>query len=322
MRQAGRYLPEYREVRREVSFLELCHTPDLACEVTLQPLRRFELDAAILFSDIMIPVEAMGVDVEFAPGPIIAEPVRTAADVERLRVPDPADEMPFVLDAIRLLRRELGERAPLIGFAGAPFTLACYLVDGSGSKTFPKTRSLMYSDPAVFHALMDKLARTVAEYLRAQVEAGAQAVQVFDSWVGLLGPRAYRELVVPHLERVFEGIDRQAAPLIYFPNGGAMLMEDVSELRPDVVGIDWRTPLDWARLVLGSDIAVQGNLDPAALLAPPEEAARRALEVCEEAGDGAGHVFNLGHGIQPNTPIPSVEAVVTAVHGAAAGVGE
>jgi len=314
MRQAGRYLPEYRALRKKVSFLELCHSPDLACEVTLQPLRRFDLDAAILFSDIMVPIEAMGVGIEFTPGPVIDKPVRSAADVDRLHVPDPEAELPFVGDAIRRICGELGGALPLIGFAGAPFTLACYLVDGQGSKTFPKTRPLCYSDPATFHALLSKLTTTVGAFLNAQVAAGAAAVQVFDSWIGLLGPAEYREAIAPHMEALFGMLDREAAPLIYYVSGGAMLLPEVRRLEPDVAGVDWRVPIGQAREILGPHIAVQGNLDPAALLAQPEVAAGRARAVCAAAGE-RGHVFNLGHGLFPDTPIESVKAVLDAVHG-------
>lgn len=322
MRQAGRYLPEYRDVRRRASFLDLCHDPDLACEVTLQPLRRFDLDAAILFSDIMVPVEAMGVGIEFKPGPVIAAPIRTAADVARLRTPDPADDLRFVGAAIRQVRAALADLAtgrgaphpvPLIGFAGAPFTLACYLVDGAGSKTFPATRALMQGQSAVFSDLMARLVDTVALFLQAQIEAGAQAVQIFDSWVGLLGPSDFREFVVPHLERLMERVRGRGVPVIYFAFGGATLLPLVRELRPDVAGIDWRTPLDDARKALGPDIAVQGNLDPAVLLGPHARIRRDVERVLGEAGPGPGHVFNLGHGIWKETPVEAVEALVRAV---------
>ena len=324
MRQAGRYLPEYREVRKQASFLEVCHDPDLACEVTLQPLRRFALDAAILFSDIMIPVEAMGLTVDFRPGPVIETPVRTADDVARLRVPDPEDDLGFVMEAVRRIRAALpslpaipgrdadGIPTPLIGFAGAPFTLACYMVDGSGSKTFSQTRSLMNARPDVFHDLMEKLVDTVAAYLSAQIAAGAQAVQVFDSWVGLVGPGDYDELVAPHLERLFDQLRGRGAPLIYFAFGGATLLPAVRRLRPDVAGIDWRVPLAEARRVLGPEIAVQGNLDPAVLLGDPGRIAPKVGPICEQAGPG--HVFNLGHGIWKETRPEAVAELVRAVH--------
>ena len=260
----------------------------------------------------------MGVGVEFAPGPVIDRPVRTAADVERLGIPDPEVDLQFVGEAIRRICVELDGRLPLIGFAGAPFTLACYLVDGKGSKSFPKTRALCYADPGTFHALMDKLTQTVGLFLSAQVAAGAAAVQVFDSWVDLLAPAEYRELVAPHMEALFAGLDRGAAPLVYYVPGGASLLDEVRRLGPDVAGIDWRVPMDRARELLGPQIAVQGNLDPAALFGPPEQAALRARQVCGRAG-ALGHIFNLGHGLLPETPIESVQAVIDAVHGAGAG---
>ncbi len=314
MRQAGRYLPEYRAIRKESTFLEVCHDPDLACEVTMQPLRRFDLDAAILFSDIMIPVEAMGVKVDFRPGPVIESPIRTAADVQGLRIPDPADELDFVCEAVRRIRTALDGRAPLIGFSGAPFTLACYMVDGSGSKTFGQTRGLMQSAPATFDRLLAKLTETTSAYLRAQVEAGAQAVQVFDSWVGLLGPRQFRERIAPHLERLFDDLRSTGVPLIYFAFGGATLLPEVRRLAPDVAGIDWRVPLSQARETLGPDIALQGNLDPAVLLGPAGNIRQRAAEVCDELGGAPGHIFNLGHGIWKETSPDSVSALVDAVH--------
>ena len=315
MRQAGRYLPEYRAIRKQASFLEVCHDPDLACEVTMQPLRRFDLDAAILFSDIMIPIEAMGVKVDFRPGPVIEDPIRSSADVERLGVPDPEDELGFVCEAVRRIRSALGGETPLIGFAGAPFTLACYLVDGAGSKTFSATRGLMHADPATFDALLDKLTRTTSAYLRAQVEAGAQAVQVFDSWVGLLGPEQFQERVAPHLERLFADLRDVGVPLIYFAFGGATLLPAVRRLGPDVAGIDWRTPLAQARDVLGPDIAVQGNLDPAVLLGPHEIIRREVDRVCAPLAGAPGHVFNLGHGIWKETDPEAVATLVDAVHG-------
>lgn len=320
MRQAGRYLPEYRAIRKQASFLEVCHDPDLACEVTMQPLRRFDLDAAILFSDIMIPVEAMGVKVDFRPGPVIEAPIRTRADVDRLTVPDPRDELDFVCEAVRRIRGALddgsgaGRSVPLIGFAGAPFTLACYLVDGAGSKTFGQTRGLMQADPATFDALLKKLTDTTSAYLRAQVEAGAQAVQVFDSWVGLLGPEQFRERVAPHLERLFDGLRSAGVPLIYFAFGGATLLPQVRALRPDVAGIDWRVPLSSAREILGDRVALQGNLDPAVLLSDEANIRGRAREVCEAMTGQRGHVFNLGHGIWKETDPAAVAALIDEVH--------
>ncbi len=314
MRQAGRYLPEYRKIREDVDFLTLTKTPELAAEVTLQPIRRFGMDAAILFSDIMTPLEGMGLDLEFAPGPVIGNPVRTAGDVEALRVADPEETVPFVLETIRILRRELPESAPLIGFAGAPFTTYCYAVQGQGSKTFARAKALMFSDPATARALLEKIADTTARYLGAQAEAGAQALMVFDSWAGNLSPGMYREFALPAVQRVMASLTEHGVPLIYFPNQGATLLEDAKEAGADVVGIDWRTPLDRARAILGPDTAVQGNLDPAALFAPRAELGRQIDRVLEEAGPEPGHIFNLGHGIERTTAPDAVKYLVDRVH--------
>jgi uroporphyrinogen decarboxylase len=314
MRQAGRYLPEYRKVREEVDFLTLTKTPELAAEVTLQPVRRFPLDAAILFSDIMTPVEGMGVQLDFAPGPVIANPVRSAAAVEALRVPDPEEDVPFVMETIRILRRELPPRVPLIGFGGAPFTLFCYLVEGRGSKTFSEAKAFLYGEPRAAGALLTKLADLVASYLQAQAAAGAQALMVFDSWAGLLGPSDYRRFALPAVERVTERLQTLGLPIIYFPNQGATLLGSVASLPVDVVGIDWRLPLAEARRILGPDKAVQGNLDPAALFAPPKELLRLAGEVLDEAGPAPGHIFNLGHGIERTTDPDQVARLVDFVH--------
>jgi uroporphyrinogen decarboxylase len=314
MRQAGRYLPEYREIRKDVDFLTLTKTPDLAAEVTLQPIRRFGMDAAILFSDIMTPLEGMGLELEFAPGPVIGNPVRTAADVDALRVADPEETVPFVLETIRILRRELPESAPLIGFAGAPFTTYCYAVQGQGSKTFAQAKSLMFSDPPTAHALLEKIADTTARYLGAQAEAGAQALMVFDSWAGNLSPRMYRQFALPAVQRVMASLTGHGVPLIYFPNQGATLLEDAREAGADVIGVDWRMPLDRARAILGPDVAVQGNLDPTALFAPREELGRQIDRVLEEAGPEPGHIFNLGHGIERTTDPDQVKFLVDRVH--------
>lgn len=314
MRQAGRYLPEYRKIREDVDFLTLTKTPELAAEVTLQPIRRFGMDAAILFSDIMTPLEGMGLELEFAPGPIIGNPVRTAADVAELRVADPEETVPFVMETIRILRRELPGSAPLIGFAGAPFTTFCYAVQGKGSKTFGLAKELMFSDPATAHALLEKIADTTARYLGAQAEAGAQALMVFDSWAGNLSPRMYREFALPAVQRVMTSLEEHGVPLIYFPNQGATLLEDAKNAGADVIGIDWRTPLDRARAILGPDVAVQGNLDPAALFAPREELGRQIDRVLDEAGEEPGHIFNLGHGIERTTDPDAVKYLVDRVH--------
>ena len=314
MRQAGRYLPEYRKIRAEVDFLVLTKTPELAAEVTLQPVRRFGMDAAILFSDIMTPVEGMGVPLRFAPGPVVANPVRSRSQVDALRVPDPEESVPFVLETVRILSRELPASAPLIGFAGAPFTLFCYLVQGRGSKTFAEARGFLFAEPEASRALFRKLSDTMIAYLRAQAKAGAQALMLFDSWAGLLGPDAYRSLALSEVQRVMESLRSLGVPLIYFPNNGATLLETVRGCGSDVVGVDWRLPLSRAREALGPHMAVQGNLDPAALLASRDELGRQIDVVLAEAGPDPGHVFNLGHGIERTTDPDAVAFLVDRVH--------
>ncbi len=314
MRQAGRYLPEYRAVRETVDFLTLTKTPELAAEVTLQPTRRFALDAAILFSDIMTPVEGMGVSLEFSPGPVVTNPIRDAARVEELRVPNPEESVPFVLETVREVSSSLPSTVPLIGFAGAPFTLFCYLVEGRGSKTFSTAKSFLFAEPEASRRLLEKLADTMASYLGAQAAAGARALMIFDSWAGLLGPEQYRRFALPAVARVIEALRPLEVPLIYFPNQGATLLEDVATLDVDVVGVDWRLPLSNARSLLGNRIAVQGNLDPAALFAPRDELKRQIDSVLAEAGGQPGHVFNLGHGIERTTDPDAVALLVDYVH--------
>jgi uroporphyrinogen decarboxylase len=315
MRQAGRYLPEYREVRERHDFLEVCRTPELATRVTLQPIERFGLDAAILFSDILVPAEALGVDVRFEPGPVIDAPIRTAADVERLHAVDFEERLGYVFDAVRMIRRELAGRAPLIGFAAAPLTLAVYLVEGGGSKSYDSFKSLLYGDPATARRLMEVLADATARYLRAQIEAGAQAIQLFDTWAGLLRPDVYREFDLPFVQTVMQRLEGLGVPRIYFALDGAHLFDEIRGCGADVLGVDWRTPLDVADARLGHAFALQGNLDPGVLLATPaavRDAARRILE----SGRGLrGHVFNLGHGISPTTPVENVAALVELVQG-------
>ncbi len=315
MRQAGRYMPEYRAIRAGHSLLEICAQPDLAAEVTLQPVRALGVDAAILFADILLPLVPMGIELEFAAGegPVIHNPVRNAADVAALRPVDPHESLGHVLEAVRLVRRELGE-IPLIGFAGAPFTLASYLLEGGSAREAVQARRLMLADPATWHALMEKLACTVADYLVAQVEAGAQAVQLFDSWVGALGPDDYAEYVLPHSRHILRAVAATGVPAIHFGTGTATLLRPMREAGGDVIGLDWRTPLDWGRQALGDDVAVQGNLDPVALFAPRPELERRVRAVLAQAGGRPGHVFNLGHGILQGTPVENVKAVVDMVH--------
>ena len=318
MRQAGRYMAEYRAVRAKHSLLEICSQPDLAAEVTLQPVRALGVDAAILFADILLPLVPMGIHLEFAAdeGPVIHNPIHTAADVAALRPVEPRESLAPVLQAIRLVRRELGGHTPLIGFAGAPFTLASYLIEGGSSRNFVQTKQMMYGAPQTWHALMGKLARVVADYLVAQIEAGAQAVQLFDSWVGCLSPDDYCEYVLPHSQFVLRAVKATGVPAIHFGTDTAMLILWMKTAGGDVIGLDWRTPLDLAWKALGPETAVQGNLDPVALLveAPYPELERRVQAVLEQAAGRPGHIFNLGHGILPETPVENVKAVVEMVH--------
>src|SRR5512138_2643127 len=301
MRQAGRYLPEYRELRSKVDFVSMTRRADLAAEVTMQPLRRFELDAAILFSDIMTPLQGMGVSLDFAPGPIVKEPIRTDAQIDALPEIVPARDVPFVLESIKIVRANVPRGAPLIGFAGAPFTLFCYLVCGKPSKEFGPARAFLYSNPESSERLLDKLADAMAAYLRAQAEAGAQALMIFESWAGLLGPREFQRFALRAVIRTLAGLKNVGVPLIYYANNGGTVLDLVGQLEVDVAGIDWRTPLSWARRTLGPTKAVQGNLDPAALFAAPDELKRHVDTVLLEAGPNAGHIFNLGHGIWQET---------------------
>jgi uroporphyrinogen decarboxylase len=315
MRQAGRYLPEYRAVRaRARDFLTLCKTPELACEVTLQPVERLGVDAAILFSDILIPVEKMGVPLTFSEGegPRL-EPVRDEAAVRALRVPDPEAETPYVLEAIRLIRRALDGKVPLIGFAGAPFTLLTYAVEGQTGKQFAETKRLLYTAPDVAHLLLQKISDATAAYLAAQVRAGAQVVQLFDSWVGQLAPEDFRAFAAPYARRVIDALRPLGAPVIYFANDGAALLAEAAGLGAQALGVDWRLPLDEVRARAGAAITLQGNLDPCVLFAAPSEIERRAADVLHRAG-GRRHVFNLGHGILPPTPPEHAEALVEIVH--------
>jgi uroporphyrinogen decarboxylase len=310
MRQAGRYLPEYRKIRESVDFLTLTKTPDLAAEVTLQPIRRFGMDAAILFSDIMTPIEAMGAPLRFEVGPVVDPPIRTPAAVDRLRVPEPEESVPFVLETVRILASELPADVPLIGFAGAPFTTLCYLVQGHGAKTFPEARAFLHREPEAAHRLLEKIADTNLLYLRAQVEAGAGALMLFDSWVGLLSEQMYRNFAYPAVARILDGLRDLGVPRIYFPNLGGHLLAAVGELDADVVQVDWRVPLRDVRNVLGAKKVVQGNLDPAALLAPPERLRAEIDSVLEAAGPGGRHIFNLGHGIERTTDPDQVARLV------------
>ncbi|MDQ3805178.1 MAG: uroporphyrinogen decarboxylase [Acidobacteriota bacterium] len=314
MRQAGRYMKEYRDVRARHSFLEMCKKPEVAAEVTVYAAHRLKVDAAIIFADILLITEPMGLDLEFAKGegPVIHNPVRTKEDVGRLREVEDVLALSYVYDAVRLTRRELKPDIPLIGFCGAPFTLASYVCEGGGSKNYVHTKRLMYTDPGAWHAMMSLISRALARYLNAQVAAGVQAVQLFDSWVGALSPDDYREYVLPHTRAVVRGV-AEGVPVIHFGTGTAGLLELLREAGGDVIGLDWRVRLDeaWARL---GDVAVMGNFDPVALLTNPGVVRRRAGQILEQAAGRPGHIFNLGHGILPETPVENVVALVEAVH--------
>jgi uroporphyrinogen decarboxylase len=314
MRQAGRYLPEYRQVRAQAEFAALLRNPELAAEVTLQPLRRFPLDAAILFSDIMTPLQGMGVDLSFEPGPVVRNPIRTDAGIDALGALVPERDVPFVMESIRLVRSGLPAGVPLIGFAGGPFTLLCYLVCGKPSKEFGTARSFLYASPEAAERLLDRLADAMAAYLRAQAGAGAQALMLFESWAGLLAPREFERFALRAVRRTVAALRDVGVPLIYYVNQGTALMDSVADLDVDVIGVDWRSPLDAVRRRLGPDKAVQGNLDPAALFASPEELRRHAGRVLDAATGAAGHIFNLGHGIWPETNPDAVARLVDFVH--------
>ena len=316
MRQAGRYMAEYRAIRERHSLLEICAQPELAAEVTLQPVRRLGVDAAILFADILLPLVPLGLDLAFAhgEGPVIRTPVRSQRDVERLAAVDVRDGLAHVLEAVRLVRRELPAEVPLIGFAGAPFTVACYAIEGGTSRHFIEAKTLMYGAPDTWHALLDRLVKVLGDYLAAQVEAGAQALQVFDSWVGALSPDDYRRYVQPHSRRLFERLRPLGVPTIHFGVDTTTLLELMRDAGGDVLGLDWRVPLDEAWVWVGEDRAVQGNLDPVALFAPRPELEARVRDVLRRAGGRPGHIFNLGHGILPGTPVDNVRAVVDLVH--------
>ena len=313
MRQAGRYLPEYRRVRGETSFLELCRDVDRAVEVSLQPIEHVGSEAVILFSDIFVPVPSLGVEVDFRPGPVVAEPIRSLAQVERLRAPDPRESVPFVFEILRVLRRELASRQiPLIGFSGAPFTLAAYLVEGRGSPQFGALRRMLYAAPEVLRALQARLVDLVVRYLDAQIEAGAQVVQLFDTWAGLLGPGEYREWVLPVHREIAAKLGRGRAPLILFVGGGPHVVEAMAESGADVLSLDWRVDLADAARRIGSRVSLQGNLDPCALSAPPAEIARRVRALAAAGRAARGHVLNLGHGVLPETPVEGVRAFTAA----------
>jgi uroporphyrinogen decarboxylase len=313
-------MEEYRALRRKYTLLQLCRTPDLATEVTLQPLRKIEVDAAILFSDLLLPLDPMGIAFDFVngEGPSIARPVRTAEDIDRVKVVDPREALGFTFDAIRQIKRELAGRVPLIGFAGAPFTLASYAIEGGHSNNFALTKALMYSDSAAWHRFADKLATVVGDYLIAQIDAGVDAVQVFDSWVGALNAEDYREFALPHTQKIFAALKARDVPTIHFGVNTGSILHELREAGGDVIGADWRIPLDEAWKRVGPDRGVQGNLDPTLLLGPRERLLQGAADVLRRAAGRPGHIFNLGHGILPSIPVENVQALARYVHQASA----
>jgi uroporphyrinogen decarboxylase len=318
MRQAGRSLPEYRKIRESYDLFSICQNPELCAEVTLQPVRRLGVDGAVLFADIMLPVAfGLGVELQLVDGvgPVVEHPIRSRADIDRLRTRPPGEAVPFVLETIKLLRRELDPSVAVIGFSGAPFTLAGYLIEGKPSRDFLITKTMMHAEPALWDALMTRLSQLVLDYLLAQVQAGAQVVQVFDSWVGALSPADYRRHVMPHVAAIFDGLRHAGAPSIHFGTGTAGILSLMREAGGDVIGVDWRVDLGEAWRVIGEDRGIQGNLDPAMLLAPwpvIEEGARRVIDA---AGGRPGHIFNLGHGVLPASPVEHLQRLVEFVHG-------
>ncbi len=324
MRQAGRYLPEYRALRDGRGFLDMCRDVDVAVEVSLQPLRRVGTEAVILFSDIFVPVLGMGIDMDFRPGPVFAEPIRTRSQVEALRIPDPRESVPYVFEILRSLRRELAEdEIPLLGFAGAPFTLAAYLVEGGSSAEFSGVKRMLHREPELLRALLARLTDLVVGYLEAQIEAGAQAVQLFDTWAGILSPAEYREWVLPVHREISAKLDRDRAPLILYVKGGAHVVDAMSESGADVISLDWRVEMAHAARVVGERVSLQGNLDPAALAAPREQIFARVREIAEAAAPARGHILNLGHGCLPETPVEGVCAFTDAARALAGeGLGE
>ena len=314
MRQAGRYLPEYRDLRKGNDFMTFCKTPALCTEAALQPMRRYDLDAAILFSDILVAVEAMGVPVEFNPEPRLPRPVRTAADIAALRIPDPLKDMGFVMEAVAKIRAAVPADKALLGFAGAPFTLATYMIEGGGSREFLHAKSLMFNDPTAFRDLLERIADTIAPYLIAQIDAGACAVQLFDTWAGLLSPADFEAFALPAARAVIRRVRREGVPVIYFVNGIAPLVELAAASEADVLGVDFRVRLSDVIARVGSDAVVQGNLDPSLLLGPADLLRERAASIVAEGRAAKGHVFNLGHGITKETPPDNVTVLVDAVH--------
>ena len=315
MRQAGRYMEEYRRLRAEYDFLELCKKPDIATEITVTPVEKLGVDAAILFADILLILEPMGVGLEYSKGdgPVIHRPVRSSKDVDGLKEFDVAGELEFVYAAVKKIAALLKHRVPLIGFAGAPFTLASYLIEGGGSRNYIRTKKFFFSAPQAWKLLMERLAKVIGEYLNGQIAAGAQAVQLFDSWAGCLTPGDYQQFVQPYTKSIIDAL-APGVPVIHFSTGTAGLLKQVRAAGGDVIGLDWRVNLDEGWLTVGHDVAVQGNLDPVALCAPPKEIKSRVAEILKRAGGRPGHIFNLGHGVLPETPVDHVRAMVDAVH--------
>ncbi|HIJ78274.1 MAG: uroporphyrinogen decarboxylase [Desulfobulbaceae bacterium] len=318
MRQAGRYLPEYHAVRKNYTFLEMCKTPEAAAEVTIQPIDILGVDAAILFSDILVPLEKMGAPLEFqeARGPVFLEPIRSRAAVDKLVIPDPEADLGYVMDTIRILRKELTGRVPLIGFSGAPFTLATYLIEGGSSKNYFQTKKMMYTDPQLYADLLNKITDCTIEYLKAQAAAGAQALQIFDSWAGVLAPRDFAEFAIGYVKRIIAALKESGVtvPIIYFANNGATLLPQSLESGADVLGLDWRININDAVKVVGSRVSLQGNMDPIALLLPEEKMEERIANILNQAKGARGHIFNLGHGIVPEIPPAKAKFFVETVH--------
>ena len=315
MRQAGRYLKEYRALRKKYSFLQMCKNPEIAAQVTLQPIEKFKLDAAIIFSDILIPLEPMGVGFEFAKGegPVFHHPVREMKDIDKLRVIEPEEEVSFLMKAIRMVRKELEGKIPVIGFSGAPFTLASYIIEGGHSRNYILTKGMMYHNRSAWDALMNKISDVLIRYLNAQIRAGAQAVQLFDSWVGCLSPTDYGKYVLPYSKGVIDGVDKNV-PLIHFATSNATLLELMRQAGGDVIGVDWRIDIGdaWARI--GDEVAIQGNLDPVILFGSVDLITKEVKRILDRVGGQPGHIFNLGHGILPNTPVENVAALIDMVH--------
>jgi len=321
MRQAGRYLPEYRQLRGAAgSFMNLCTNPELACEVTLQPLRRFPLDAAILFSDILTIPDAMGLGLYFVTGegPKLKKPVRTAKEVDALQVPDPEDELSYVMDAVRLIRKELNGRVPLIGFSGSPWTLATYMVEGSSTKEYAHVKKMMFEQPDLMHKLLDTTAKSVISYLNAQIEAGAQAVMIFDTWGGVLTPRDYKIFSLAYMDKIVKGLKREndgrKVPVVLFTKGGGAWLADMAATGCDALGIDWTKDMGDARSQVGDKVALQGNMDPSILYASPARIREEVSTILKSYGNGSGHVFNLGHGIHQHVNPDHAKAFIDAVH--------